>query len=236
MAFKYEEVRPWGRSFEEYERMFDLGPADLGRTILGWADGPASFNAQMFRHGRRVVSCDPLYQFSAAQISERVDATYESVMGQTRLNQDKFLWDVISSPHELGRVRMAAMNDFLADYDNGKKQGRYLMAQLPDLPFPAGAFDLALCSHFLFLYEDALGLTFHKQAVDEMCRVAREVRLFPLLTYNGDPSSLVTPVIEHVQHSGLTASIQKVPYQFQRGGNMMMLISGNLHGRLNHGH
>src|SRR6185295_17577448 len=68
MAFKYEEAVPWGRSFDEYCRMFDLTTDDLERSILGCADGPASFNAEMSRLGKRVISCDPLYRFTREQI------------------------------------------------------------------------------------------------------------------------------------------------------------------------
>ena len=225
MAFKYVEAVPWGRSFDEYRRMFDLTAEDLGKTILGCADGPASFNAEMCAQRTRVISCDPLYQFTKDQIRTRIDATYDTVIGQTHENRDKFVWDVITSIEDLGRVRLAAMNRFLADYEDGKAQGRYVPAQLPDLPFPAQSFDLALCSHFLFFFGDQLSLGFHKDAVDELCRVAREVRLFPLLNYNSEPSPLVTPVVEHLQNSGRTVSIRKVPYEFQRAGNMMLAIS-----------
>ena len=54
MVFKYEEALPWGRSFDEYRRMFDLTAEDLKGSILGCADGPASFNAEMFSKNRRV--------------------------------------------------------------------------------------------------------------------------------------------------------------------------------------
>ena len=56
MAFKYETVVPWGRSFEEYQRMFALTEQDLNLRIVGCGDGPASFNAHMAERGRRVVS------------------------------------------------------------------------------------------------------------------------------------------------------------------------------------
>src|SRR5437867_2688281 len=99
MAFNYEEAVPWGRSFDEYRRMFDLTAEDLGKAILGCADGPASFNAEMCaqRRRRRVISCDPLYQFTKDQIRTRIDATYDTVIGQTHENRDKFVWDVITS-------------------------------------------------------------------------------------------------------------------------------------------
>ena len=41
-----------------------ISPCDEG----GCADGPASFNAELSGRGGRVVSCDPLYRFDAAQI------------------------------------------------------------------------------------------------------------------------------------------------------------------------
>jgi hypothetical protein len=227
MAFTYEEVVPWGRSFNEYRRMFHLTNEDLQRSILGCADGPANFNAEMFRKGHRVISCDPLYQFTAKQIKQRIDATYAEVIGQTRRNQEKFVWDLITSPDELGRLRLEAMRDFLSDYEQGKRDGRYIPAQLPVLPFASVSFNIALCSHFLFFYSDHLSLPFHQQAVDELCRVAHEVRIFPMLTYNAEPCPLISPLIEHLQKACCTVSIERVPYQFQRGGNLMMKISGD---------
>jgi hypothetical protein len=224
MPFQYQTAVPWGRSFDEYRRMFNLTDEDLSRSILGCADGPASFNVEMSRTGRRVISCDPLYQLNAAQIKERIDATYKDVIEQTLQNQEKFVWDRVASPEELGRVRLQAMSDFLADYDGGRKQGRYIAAQLPELPFVSAAFDLAICSHFLFLYSDHFSLEFHQQAVKELCRVAREVRIFPLLNYNAEPSPLVTPLVKYAQRLGGRASIEKVPYEFQRGGNTMLRI------------
>jgi hypothetical protein len=75
MTFKYQEAVPWGRSLDDYLRMFALSEEDLRRDILECADAPASFNAGMARRGRRVASCGPLYRMSAAQTRERIDAT-----------------------------------------------------------------------------------------------------------------------------------------------------------------
>ncbi len=228
MSFKYEEAVPWGRSFEEYRRMFNLSEADLGRKILGCADGPASFNAGMFQRGQAITSCDPLYHCSAQQIQERIDATYQNVVAQARRNQDKFVWDVIKSADEMGRLRMEAMQDFLADYETGKTAGRYVAAELPELPFATGSFDIALCSHFLFFYADNFSLEFHEKAVDELCRVAAEVRIFPLLTYNAEPCPFVMPIRERLEKMGRKVSIEKVKYEFQRGGDMMMRVGADV--------
>lgn len=227
MAFLYQEAVPWGRSFNEYQRMFRLTDEDLHRSILGCADGPASFNAEMFRRGKRVISCDPLYELTPAQIKKRIDVTYEDVIRQTRQNKEKFVWDFITSPDELGRVRLEAMLDFLADYGRGVNNGRYVAARLPDLPFPPLSFEMALCSHFLFFYSDSLSLAFHQQALDELCRVAHEVRIFPILTYNAEPCPFLTSVVDRLKKAGRIVTIEKVPYEFQRGGNMMMKVVRN---------
>lgn len=225
MAFQYETIRPWGRSFEEYRRMFALTETDLDSKIVCCADGPASFNAEMRHADRRVVSCDPLYLLDRKDIQDRIDATYQDVMDQTRQNLDRFIWTRIASPEELGVVRMKAMTTFLADYDQGKQEGRYVPSELPDLPFKRASFDLALCSHFLFLYSDNLSLAFHERAIAGMCQVARETRIFPLLTYNAAPSPFVASLMQKLSLAGYKVSIEKVSYEFQRGGNEMLRIA-----------
>jgi hypothetical protein len=142
--FTLDRVVPWGRSFDEYQRMFALTEADLHSTILCCADGPASFNAEATSRGARVVSCDPLYRLEARQIRDRISATYWQVLDQTQRNTDEFVWDAIPSVEELGRVRMAAMEMFLNDYEGGKMQGPVYRcgtsgAAVPRSNVPAGA-------------------------------------------------------------------------------------------------
>ena len=112
---------------------------------------------------------------------------------------------------------MAAMQEFLDDYEPGKAQGRYVESELPALPFDDASFDLALCSHFLFLYTTQLGEAFHRSAIREMCRVAGEVRIFPLLALGGSRSPFVDQSVDDLRASGYDVSIEGVPYEFQRG-------------------
>jgi hypothetical protein len=224
MSFTYESIVPWGRSFDEYRHMFALSALDLDTRILGCGDGPAGFNAHMRRRGGRVISCDPLYRFSAQQVEARIRATYPVVIEQTRREQHKFVWDSIRSVDKLGEIRMAAMHSFLADFEDGKRQGRYVCAEAPHLPFARGAFELALCSHFLFLYTDHLSLEFHQQAILDMLRVAKEARIFPLLDYNAGRSPYLEPVRASLERAGHKVFIEPVPYEFQRGGKEMLRV------------
>ena len=222
--FTLEQVVPWGRSFDEYCQMFALGDHELTLRILGCGDGPASFNVRATLRGALVVSCDPIYRFDASEIRARIETTYQEIMEQTSRNMNEFVWTSIRSLGELGRVRMAAMNEFLNDFSAGKIEGRYVEAELPTLPFADASFDLALSSHLLFLYTDQLGVDFHRSAVREMCRIANEVRIFPVLALGGRRSAVVDTLAFELTQSGFDVSIDNVPYEFQRGGNQMMRI------------
>jgi hypothetical protein len=68
VSLKLDKVIPWGRCLDEYIGMFSLTSSDLKRAILDCAGGPASFNAEMTRQGNKVISCDPVYQFTAVEI------------------------------------------------------------------------------------------------------------------------------------------------------------------------
>jgi hypothetical protein len=76
----------------------------------------------------------------------------------------------------------------------------------------------------LFLYTEQLTEPFHVAAVRELCRVAREVRIFPLLALGGERSAHIDPVMEAMRHDGHDVSLVTVPYEFQRGGNQMLRI------------
>lgn len=224
MAFTLEEVVPWGRSFDEYVAMFALSKSDVQKRILGCSDGPASFNAVLTKQGGHVISADPLYAFGREEIAKRIDETFEVVLEQTRANYDEFIWNHFSSLEQLAKTRRETMNAFLDDYEQGREAGRYVEASLPRLPFADKTFDLALCSHFLFLYSELFSEDFHLQSIKELARVAREVRIFPLLELGSRKSRHFDSICETLQKEGLDFSLDKVGYEFQKGGHQMMRI------------
>ena len=226
MAVNLDQVVPWGRSLDEYVRMFDLAQGDLESPILDCGGGPASFNVEMHRRGRSVVSCDPIYQFSAAEISRRIEETYEAILQKTAQTRVNFLWHEMKSPEHLGQIRMAAMKLFLDDLPLGLAEGRYRVAELPALPFRDAEFDLALCSHLLFTYSDLFPLEFHIDSIRELCRVASEARIFPLLpSFSSRHSPHLAPVARHLTKEGYRCELRRVPYEFQKGGNEMLRVS-----------
>jgi hypothetical protein len=224
MSFTLDKIVPWGRSYEEYVSMFSLSKDDLDLYILGCADGPSSFNYALTKRGGKILSADPLYQYTKEQIAQRIKDTYNDILDQTRKNEYEFVWTAIHSVEELGRIRTCAMQEFLDDYENGLEESRYVPESLPFLSFADKQFQLALCSHFLFLYSDQLNLDFHINSVHEMCRVAHDVRIFPLLKLGAESSPYVEPVMKNIQGMGYKAEIVRVEYEFQRGGNNMLKI------------
>jgi len=224
MGLKLDQIVPWGRSLAEYTRMFQLNPTDLHKKILDCGAGPASFNAEMTRLGHSVISCDPLYEFTVSEIRDRIAATYDVILAGVKANLDSYIWCEIESPEALGQIRMAAMQDFLSDFEQGLQAKRYQVAALPSLPFPAQTFDLAVCSHLLFSYSEQLSLDFHLKAIQELLRVADEVRIFPLLAVSGEPSPHLKAVVAQFISQDFESRIQRVDYEFQPNGNEMLVI------------
>src|SRR5712692_2846829 len=99
--------------------MFALSENDLHGTILGCGDGPASFNAELTARGGRVISFDPIYTLPAAEITRRVEQTYDPIIDQVKRNPDAYVWDEFQDPDGLGEHRLATMLRFLADYESG---------------------------------------------------------------------------------------------------------------------
>jgi hypothetical protein len=116
------------------------------------------------------------------------------MLAQVRATPDDWVWSYHRDPDDLMANPQAALEIFLADYENGLRGGRYMVAELPSLPFPPGSFGLAVCSHLLFLHSDLLSEAFHIESVRELCRVAKEVRVFPLLTLRHEPSPRLAAV------------------------------------------
>jgi hypothetical protein len=54
---------------------------------------------------------------------------------QARQNPHEFIWHAIASVDQLAAARRAAMDAFLDDFEAGA-EGRYVDAELPELPFP----------------------------------------------------------------------------------------------------
>lgn len=225
MAVKLNRIVPFGRTFDEYTKMFNLADADLQKRFLGVGDGPASFNAEATRKGMKVISIDPVYKFTPEEIERRFEAVVDDIINQVKNTPNDWVWSYHRSPEDLKANRIEALNQFLDDYEIGKEEGRYLIQEVPHLNFKDDEFELALCSHFLLLYSEQLDYDFHLRAVQEILRVSQELRIFPLLTLMLQRSPHLEPLIDEFTQKGYQVSLEKVQYELQRGGNEMLVIN-----------
>jgi hypothetical protein len=225
MAVILDKVVPFGRTFGEYEAMFNLTSDDLKKNILSVADGPASFNAELTARGGRVVSVDPIYRFTAAAIEAKFYEVLDGIINQVINTPEDWVWSFHTSPQNLKENRIRATNLFTKDYGFAKGSYRYVEGALPTLPFDHQQFELALCSHFLLLYSYHFDYEFHLQSVREMLRVAKEVRIFPLVTLLIGRSPHVDNLVRDLECAGYNARIERVAYEIQRGGNEMLVIN-----------
>lgn len=221
--FNLDGIVPWGRRFDEYEAFFALGDVAPGTAILDAGGGPASFAAEAVARGLDVVASDPIYQFESAAIRRRFEETALAMREGMRSAAYRFRWNFYGSEEAVHRRRREALEFFLADFE-GKRGTRYIPASLPELPFDNDAFGLALSSHFLFLYGDELDCEFHIAAVRELARVAREVRIFPLINLDGRPSSHLPAVMSELETAGLFPELVPVPFEFQIGATKMLRV------------
>ena len=203
--FALDKIVPWGRSFDEYCRMFSLNEIDLTGRILGCADGPAGFNAEatQSRSARRVVRSDlRLEHFRDSRPHCR------DVAGHHRTDPPQSARVCLDLYYVTGRdcwtyacKRWSCSSPITT---RAQTEGRYVTAELPLLPFEDRAFDLAVCSHFLFLYsQSARRPRFITPRFKELCRVANEVRIFPLLALGAIGSSHVSPIAAFIPRTRL---------------------------------
>lgn len=224
MAFELSTVVPWGRTLEEYKIMFKLNETDLQKSIASFGDGPSSFNAEMKKMNYKIISFDPIYAFTKEQLIGRIQETKDIVMEQTRKNKENFCWTTIKDLNELEKIRMDAMNNFILDFEGGIKENRYIPHELPNKTnFIEKHFDIGLSSHFLLLYSQ-LGLDFHIKAINEMLRICKEVRIFPILDLDAKVSNLLEEIIKYYNNK-YNVSIIETNYEFQKNGSKMLSIN-----------
>lgn len=233
-TFAFHKVLFFGRTLCEYLGMFNVEIAKLkGQRVLDCPAGPASFVAECRQQGIQAVGCDPMYGEDKSTLSALIEREREECLA--RQARVRHLFDEEKPVDDYRSAKLAAFERFIEDYDTGLKEGRYMRAGLPELPFSDAAFDLALSSNFLFLYSDyqeggmlidsPFNYEFHLKAVLELLRVAKDVRIYPLKGPHKDAHSFVWRIVEHLSSCGFCAEVVAVPYRDVKGAHHMLRIT-----------
>jgi ubiquinone/menaquinone biosynthesis C-methylase UbiE len=219
-----DEIIPMGRSYKEYIQMFNLFNIHENRSFLDCGGGSSDFNQEMTRLGKRVISIDPLYCREEKELKEQLENGLIKLKKKVELEKELFRWKLFPTADQMFEERTQIMNAFLKDYKSGKTESRYINASLPRLPFNDNEFEIALSSHFLFLYSTILSYSFHIKSICEMARVAKEVRVFPITDYTGKPSPHLKEIIKTLKFRGLQTQFVSVPYEFRKNANQCLVI------------
>ena len=131
----------------------------------------------------------------------------------------------LAGPDDHLAQRLAAAEVFAAGV--AARPDRHVAGALPDLPFADASFDLALCSHLLFTYDDRFDAAWHLAALVDLVRVAAQVRVFPLVSHvDGRPYEHLDRLRDDLAARGTPSEVRRVPYELQRGGDEMLVLAG----------
>lgn len=221
-----DRIAFFGRTYDEYLRIFDLREDLLSEVdVLDCPAGASSFTAESQRKGFSVTACDVLYNLSTEDLVRKGREDICHVFERFDEVSDLYVWKYYKNKEEVIGLRTKALALFAEDLTEGLKKGTYVQSRLPRLPFPDRRFDLVLSGHFLFLYGDRLDIDFHISCIRELLRVCSdEVRIFPLTGLDARPYPHLYEILCRFRSEGVDASVAKVPFEFQRGANMMMKL------------
>jgi len=221
-----EDILVSSRSFAEYIAFFDLDTEDLPARILDCSAGASSFVAEAHARGIDAIAADPVYGLEPEALTSRANSGAPAGNVMIGANSDRFVFDWYQNPQRRADMRRAALSTFQEHHRANPE--RYISAALPELPFASRTFDLALCSHLLFTWATHLDEQWHLGALVELCRVADEARVFPLVLQGSGEQVRFLPNLRSRLHNdfGITTEIVPVPYEFQVGAHHMMRLHG----------
>lgn len=214
-----------GRTMDEYYQMFNLSEEILKNSItLDVASGVSSFCAEANAKGFNVTASDKIYVFNPQEIETKCSRDLENVIKQLPKIADLYRWTYFRDIDFLKSQRQLAYMTFLQDFRKFGT-GRYVPTGYPSSNFIDKQFSLSLVSHFLFLYDEHLSYELHKEILNELIRLTSgEIRVFPLSNLNGKRSSYVDRVMNDYDFRDLNINIERVNYEFIKGGNEMMVV------------
>lgn len=217
----------YGRTFEEYKRMFNLNIEELKNLrILDCPSGPSSFVSESYRKKINVVGCDPMYRYKLNYLLKTGLEDIEMLLEKVASYSHKYNWNFYKSLHHLKKFRKLALNRFSKDFVSGIKAGRYHIASLPFLPFKDNTFDITFSANLLFLYDNLYDLDFHLTSILELMRVtSKEIRIFPIQGSDFAISRIFLPIVHLLVRHNLACRIENVEHHFQTGANKMMIIT-----------
>lgn len=215
----------WGHHVAEYQDMFDLNAHDLTLPLLEYGCGPSAINAALHQKNSWVISVDPLFSLSKPQLFEKVMLMFDARVQEIKNNQGVVLnVSAFGGLDAFIAMRRQGLDDFFKDYEQGLIQERYRSTSIDLLPFADFTFHLALSSHYFFAGETRPSVEEDLVKIKALARLAKEVRIFPLLTQPGVLSPALGPVLLGLQHDNYGVEVREVSCALYPAGNAMLRV------------
>lgn len=216
-------VSVWGRTLDEYFKMFGLDNSYVKAKILSIADGPSTFNLEMQQLGGKVTSIDPIYNLNSEELKITFAKSYQFNKDLFYNNKQNFSFKTDNEIEVLLNKRQDTFETFLQDFEQHKSN--YLFGQLPQIDFPDNSFDLCLCSNLLFIFDHIFNADFHINSIKEMLRVAKEVRVFPIYNIDGVQSNYLSDITNYLDNNNIGWQLKDNNYFVYKNGNKYLQIN-----------
>lgn len=211
----------WGHTATEYQKMFDL--EIFPSRILEFASGISTLNLELSKRAE-VRSLDPRFALDADTLRCKAELIFHDMKDCIEHYQERYDFKAYNGLDAFMQTRYDGMQRFFGDYELGLTQGRYRAINELTLPYQDFYFDLALSSHYFFAGLAEQDLAFHIQMLQELARVAKEVRIFPLIHSDGRTSSELGPVLLALQQAGYGAEVRSIADPIEPDGNAMLRV------------
>lgn len=213
-----------GYHLDEYRQMFGLVDVDLNGRLLEYNSGVNAVNAELHARQLSMTSCDPWFALDASALEKKVTADVEQAIRDMKHTLQRYDFRTYGTVDALIEKRRNGIATCLADYDKGRTEKRYLPTQKGLLPFDDDSFDLALSADCFFTGAPDQTVDTHLEQIKALAYVAKEVRIYPLVEKNGQPSLLLGPVLLGLQQGNFAVEIREVDYHLQCGSYAMLRV------------
>lgn len=220
-----DKVALIGRTFEEYYQIFRLSDFNSNHVkILDIGSGVSSFCAEALERGMNVTAMDTIYEYSANELKVKCADDLDLIIEELNGVEYLYHWNIFKNKENLRKQRERAYKKFIEHYRENNSIN-YVPKEMPHTSFENDQFDIIISSHLLFLYDHIFDYEFHKKTIMEMLRIcSKEIRIFPLVNLYGNKSPFLSRIWDDDSFLDYKKSIEKVEYEFIRGGNEFLRI------------
>ena len=215
----------WGLSYDNVIAMFAIKEHDLHKKILNCMGVPSGFNAIAHQNKLDVTTCSDVYGSDKETLQSKAKREIKQAVEFIKANPDRFNSCVVDTPEKYQDFLEENLKIFFKHYDEGKTRRLYSSEALPEIAFGNHQFDLAICPHFIFNGNSNFTEPFQFECIKELCRVADECRIFPVLDSAGHTPSQLDSLRESLRAAGYRTSIETVDYELLKKGNKMLKVT-----------